>query len=149
MSIRLVAWPLWIILLVTYLADAVPVSGHLSDLPFGRRVLQSNDQATFEIVLGIAALIVAILTILLRHYLLIKIKKGTISIGSFKGKIRFVLIHLANWLISGIIVNIGILFAYEAKHTVWTYVFFILYISLMLFHSPRLGPFQQINKLVD
>jgi hypothetical protein len=150
MLIRIVAWPIWIVLLITYLGYIGPASHQLSDHPFGEPILRGSNQIAIEIVLGVAALIETAITLFLRRYLLRKVKKGDISIDSLKGKIRYLLIHLGNWLIAGVIVNTGIIFAIEAKHTWLTYGFFVLYICLMLFHSPRLAPFQQqIKKEID
>ena len=150
MLLRIVAWTIWLVLLVTYLGYIIPVSGQLSEHPFGEGILRGSNQITIEIVLGIAALIEALITLYLRRYLLIKVKKGEVNIDSLKGKFRFMLIHLGNWLIAGMIVNTGLVFAIEAKHTWLAYVFFILYICLMLFHSPRLAPYQQqIKKMTD
>lgn len=150
MLIRIVAWPIWIVLLVTYLGYIVPISLQLSEHPFGERILRGSNQITIEMVLGVAALIETAITLYLRRYLLLKVRKGDINLDSLKGKIRFLLIHLGNWLIAGMIVNTGIIFAIEAKHTWLTYGFFVLYICLMLLHSPRLAPYQQqIKKVTD
>jgi len=97
MLIRIVAWPIWIVLLVTYIGYIVPVSSQLSEHPYGERILRGSDQIAIEMVLGVAALIETAITLYLRRYLLLKVRKGDINLDSLKGKIRFLVIHLVNW----------------------------------------------------
>jgi hypothetical protein len=142
MWMRVIAWLIWTLLLVTFLAY-IPIVRYLSEHPFDSTRLERWQQNTLEIVLAIAVVIEAMITIWLRRRFLIKaLNNGTISLNKLKGKSRFVLIHLANWLITSLIATTGLLFAIITKDTQSSYAFFLVYGGLMLFHSPRLAPFR-------
>jgi hypothetical protein len=149
MLMRVIAWLIWGILLITFLAY-IPIMQHLSEQPFDSTRLQSWQQMTLVIVLVLVVLIEAIITIWLRRRFLIRpLQNRTLSLSTLKGQLRFILIHIANWLITSLIATTGLVFAIITMVSSTSYVFFLVYGGLMLFHSPRLAPYQQQMKVKD
>lgn len=88
----------------------------------------------------IAALIEAIGTILIRYFALIRpSKKGTYN--PYFGPLRFFLVGIINWILSGGIVVYGTVIFFLSGETWPVLLFGVTGILLLIFHSPRLGPF--------
>jgi len=149
MLVRLIAWPIWMILLLSYLAY-IPIlrtisekSGHISDIHILEN-LEPTYQTFLIATLILVAIIEAIITVLLRKYLLQKAMANKIfDIKTTKGKFRFLVVHIINWIIACFIAGGGLVFALTTNRIEWSYGFFALFAATMLFHIPRLTPYQQ------
>jgi len=138
MITKIIAWLVWVILLVTFLIY-IPILRDFLKQPEAIPAIPSIDkdhQILPQILLMLTALLVAAASICLRHFLLIKPFKAGIS-DSAKGKLRFLIVHLINWLITSYIICAGIVIAIQAKQVEWIYGFSALYLGMMLLHSPK------------
>lgn len=149
MIVRLIAWPIWMILLLSFLAY-IPVlnnisekSGHISDIQmFGN--LEPTYRSILITALILVALIEAIATVLLRKYLLQRaMANRNFDIETAKGKFRFLLVHVINWIIACFIAGGGLVLALITNRIEWSYGFFALFAATMLFHIPKLTPYRQ------
>lgn len=148
MIIRIISWPIWMVLLLSFLSY-IPILKNISENPARLSDinildnLEPNFQTTLVSTLIIVALIEFAGTILLRHYLLNRpFRNKTLDIDTAKGKVRFLIIHFVNWLIACSIAGGGLVFAMVTKRVDWSYGFFVLFLGLMLFHSPRIAPYK-------
>jgi hypothetical protein len=114
-------WPTWMILLLSFLGF-IPILKDMSENPSRLsdiRLLDSSEpklQIIFVVLLIIVALAEAVGSILLKHYLLNEpFKRGTFDIDKAKGRTRFLIVHVINWIIACLIAGGGLVFAVVTK----------------------------------
>jgi hypothetical protein len=134
-----ISWLLWIVLLVTFLIY-VPVMQDLvarpGVLPINSAVI--NLPLFLKILYTLVVILLAAATISLRHFALIKpAKRVNLPKWSAKWKVRFLLVHLLNWIFLTPIIIYGMVIVIVTKQIEWIYLFSCVYVALMLLHSPR------------
>jgi len=149
MLIRLIAWPIWMVLFLSFLAY-IPVLRNMSEKSesLSKINMLENLETTYQSILITALILVAIIeaiaTVLLRKYLLQRaMANKKFDIETAKGKLRFLIVHVINWIIACFIAGGGLVFALITNRIEWSYGFFALFTATMLFHIPRLAPYQQ------
>ncbi len=131
------AWIIWGLLLFTSLEY---ISG-----PFIYPVSNPESEIYFKLfitVLIIFALLEAIITILVRYFFIIRpYKKGTYD-PNVKFT-RYFVVGVISWVCSSAICFYGPI-TYQMFGLYWPHIIFgIIGVFLLLYHSPRMGPFKQ------
>jgi uncharacterized membrane protein YbhN (UPF0104 family) len=134
---KIIAWSLWFICAT----HALTYFCHPFIAP--EQYIQKSDHVNVVFIsLTLVALIEAAATVLFRYFTLIRpAKKRTYS--PYSGPARFILVGFVNWICSNSIIIFGLVLYYMSGET-WPLLFFGLIGSvLLLFHSPRIGPFKK------
>lgn len=134
-NFKYIAWILWVV----FLANSLTY--------FSAPFLESTEKhqsaeylKLFIIILVGIALIESGVTILIRHFAIIRpYKKGSYS--PYQGPFRFLMVGLINWIFAESVVIYGtVVFLMSGR--IWPVWFFgCLGIALLIYHSPRLGCF--------
>jgi hypothetical protein len=149
--LRVIAWPVWAILLCSFMlyspilnsilgaSSSFPAINMLDNVEFGYKV------ALIILLVAVAAFEIGV-TFLLRHYLLNKpFRNDKFRIETATGLIRFMTVHVTNWLILCGLATEGVIFAFLTKQPYWSYPFFVAYLLFMILHSPRLAPYKSLR----
>ncbi len=142
MLLRVTSWLAWGIVFLSFLAY-MPMLKAVTEQSFDGPVLDPEYIVALEITFIIVALAEAGITILLRYYVLVKpLKRNSFSMESLKGKSRFFVIHIVDWLMASLIPSSAVVLTITTKRSDLAYGLFVVYFGLMLFLSPRLAPFE-------
>lgn len=141
-SYKYIAWFVWVIFLINALRNIAN--------PF-INPLVSFEKPTWVNMLNFFLIIVSLveggLTIIIRYLALIRpFKKGSYS--PYKGPLRFLFVGIINWICSVGMVICGTVI-YSLSGEIWPVIFFgCLGLALLIYHSPRLGPFKD-SSVID
>lgn len=139
MIVRTAAWLVWGVMVITFLAF-VPASKELAQSG-GLPLLNELDIArthVLEAALTLSAFITVIGTAALRLTALSRpARSRTAAVGTVGWKLRFLFVHLLNWVAVGYVQCAGVVIALVTRKVDWLYAFSVIYLCAMAFHAPR------------
>jgi hypothetical protein len=136
-NFKYIAWFIWSIFLFNAL-----IYFYQPFIASEENIQKSDHASILFISLTMVALLEAAATIVFRYFALIRpSKKGTYSPPS--GPIRFLLVGFVNWVCSNSIIIYGLVLYYMTGSPRFLLVFGPIGLVLLIFHSPRLGPFKK------
>lgn len=141
MILRVIAWAVWLFFLYVTISYIPGTKEALELSP--ANIETSTWFSKFAIVIIIVAIIEAGLTLLLRHFALIKpVQKGTYNIESIGGSIRFLFVNILIWFIAETLPVYGLILYIISEQIAFFYSFSIAGIILLIIHAPRLSPYK-------